>query len=101
MVQGYFNENQGIVVHMLGIRFTHLEDQYAEMEAEAILSSGGAKIFRKMIKYAGDIYHIRLKWNKDPESWKIQFAEWEYVPIDEIFPESLTILKKIFPNLER
>jgi hypothetical protein len=101
MVQGYFNEYQGIVAHMLGIRYNYLDDQTADMETEVILSSGGAKFFRKLIRYAGDIYHIRLRWIKDAESWRIQFAKWEYVTIDEIFPESFSILKELFPNLER
>jgi hypothetical protein len=65
-----------------------------------MLSSGAAEVFRKLIRYAGDYYRISLRLKKSPDAhFQVEFASWESVRLDELLPESLNVLKKLFPDL--
>ncbi len=65
-----------------------------------MLSSGAAEVLRKLVRFAGEYYRIELRLRRtDPKRWEIVYAGWEAVPITDLFPESLNILKKIFPGL--
>jgi hypothetical protein len=70
----------------------------AEIEIEVALSSGAAKIFRKAVRYAGQFYRFNIKLEKEEETWKCKTASWKYITLEELFPESFKILKKLFPN---
>lgn len=99
MIGQYFLDFQGIVSHILS---THIEDVSptdASIQTDVLISSGGAKLFRKFVKYAGDYYRIKAKLVKREGLWQLQYAEWAYISLEELFPESMSILKKIFPNL--
>ncbi len=99
LLAGYFSGRTGIVVHPLSSRIDALEFSQASLETEVALSSGGAEALRRLVKISPDNYRIKIGLVKDGTSWLIQSAEWSYISLDELFPESLTVLKKIFPNL--
>jgi hypothetical protein len=99
MISQYFLDFHGIVSHVLS---THIEDvtsSEASIQTDVLISSGGAKLFRKFVKYAGDYYRIKARLVKRDGLWQLQYAEWAYISLEDLFPESMSILKKIFPNI--
>jgi ketosteroid isomerase-like protein len=98
MVQSYFNQFRGIVIHILHTRIDEIEAQQASIQSDVALSSGAARAFRKLIRVSTDNYRLRIKLIKKEDRWLIRYAEWTYIGLDELFPESLSILKKIFSD---
>jgi hypothetical protein len=98
LLEKYFDRYRGIVVNVLATKVLHVTVPEAEIEIEVALSSGAAKIFRKAVRYAGQFYRFNLELVKEEEMWKCQTASWKYITLDELFPESFKILKKLFPN---
>lgn len=100
LLRDYFRRS-GIVIHILSVKVDALEpDGQASLRAEAMLSSGAAEVFRRLIRYAGDCYRISVRLNRGPSgAWQIASAGWATVPLTELFPESFAILKKLFPDL--
>jgi len=99
MVKDYFAHYKGIVIHVLSTRIDHVDPLAASIQTEAALSSGAAEVFRRLVRFSTDNYRFKFKLAKVQGVWKIQYAEWRYVSLNELYPESLTILKKIFPGI--
>ncbi|MEE9500898.1 MAG: hypothetical protein V3V48_02395 [Candidatus Aminicenantaceae bacterium] len=99
MAKHYFLEYQGIITHMLSTKIDEIAPGEASIRTDVLVSSGGAKLFRKFVKFAGDYYRIKARLVKRDGKWLLQYAEWEYTSLDTLFPESVSILKKIFPNV--
>jgi hypothetical protein len=99
MANGYFRQYRGIAVNVLSTRIDEIDFPEASVQTEVAFSSGAAKVFRKLIRVSLDNYRIKAKLRKEEGQWRIQYAEWSYVTLNELFPESLSILKKIFPEL--
>lgn len=99
LIRDYFRRT-GIVIHLLSTKVDAIEaDGRASVRAEAMLSSGAAEVFRKLIRYAGDYYRFNIRLRATPPAtWQIVSASWESVPLTELFPESLAVLKKLFPE---
>lgn len=95
----YFDRYRGIVVNVLGTNITKIEMPEAEIETELALSSGAAKLFRKAVRYTGQFYRFNLTLVKEGEKWRCKYAYWEVIPLEDLLPESLKIIKKIFPNI--
>ena len=96
MIRGYFNQFKGIVVNVLSTRIEEIKTPEATIQTEVALSSGAAKVFRKLIRLSTDNYRLKLKLRKAAGLWKISYAEWRPVSYDELFPESISIFRKIF-----
>jgi len=96
MIQQYFNQYRGIVIHVLSTQIDEINPPEASIRTEIAMSSGAAKALRKLVKFSTDNYRLKMKLIKSVERWQIQYAEWRYVSLDELFPESLSILQKIF-----
>jgi hypothetical protein len=99
LINEYFEKYRGIAINILATRIDEIKSPRASIQTEVALSSGAAKVFRKLIRYSTENYRLKIKLIKREERWQIQYAEWRYVSLDELFPESLAILKKIFPEL--
>ena len=95
MLESYFNQFRGIVVHMLGRRIEEMKPTEAVIQVEIAVSSGGSRVLRRLIRISTDNYRLNLKFVKRNDRWFIRHAEWKYISLDELFPESLSILKKI------
>lgn len=95
MLQSYFSQFRGIVIHMLSTRIVERSSSEAIIQTEMALSSGGARILRRLIKISTDNYRLKLSLIKRNDEWLIQYAEWKTVSLSELFPESLSILQKI------
>jgi len=96
MVRSYFKQYKGIAINVLGTKIDEINLREATIQTEVALSSGAAKVFRKLIQLSTDIYRLKIKLRKVDGLWKIQYAEWRYVSFEELFPESLSIFKRIF-----
>lgn len=96
MIDGYFRQYRGIVIHVLSTKVEEINMPEASIVSEVALSSGAAKVFRKLVKFSTENYRLNIRLIKRNEKWQIQHAEWRYVTFDELFPESLTIFNKIF-----
>ena len=99
MAKHYFLEYQGIITHVLSTKIDEIATDEASIRTDVLVSSGGAQLFRKFVKFAGDYYRIKARLVKRDGTWLLQYAEWEYTSLDTLFPESVSILKKIFPNV--
>lgn len=96
MIEEYFREYRGIVIHMLSTRIVEINTPEASVETEVALSSGAARIFRRLVRFSTENYRLKINLVKRNERWQVRYAEWKYVTFDELFPESLTIFNKIF-----
>jgi hypothetical protein len=99
LIDQYFEAYSGIVVNTLGTHFNDLKSFEAEIQTDVSLSHGAAKMFRKIVAYSGQTYRFTIRLKKINQKWKISYAEWRYVYLEELFPESMKILKKLFPKL--
>ncbi len=99
MINKYFDRYRGIAINMLSTRIDELRSLEASIQTEVAFSSGAAQVFRKLVRYSTENYRLKIKLVKRDDRWQIQYAEWRYITLNELFPESLSILKKIFPNL--
>jgi hypothetical protein len=98
MLKDYLARFRGIVVHILSTRFDSLEGDQAEIQTEVALSSGAAQVFRKFLRFSTENYRFGLKLKRSDGRWKISYAQWQYVSLDELYPESMSLFKKIFPD---
>jgi len=98
---GEYFRRTGIVIHLLGARVTPAgTGGEASVEAEAFLSSGAAEVFRRLLRVAGECYRFEVRLARSPgPGWRIAWARWESVPMSDLFPESLVLLRKLFPGL--
>jgi hypothetical protein len=99
LLNHYFDKYSGIVVHILSSRFLDLQKDKAEVETDVSLSSGAARMFRNLIAYSGQTYRFSLRLEKRDGVWEIGYAGWQYIYLHELFPESMKVLKKLFPKL--
>jgi hypothetical protein len=101
LIIGYLDRYRGIVIHLLGARIGDIgPDGRASVECEVSLSHGAAEVLRKLIRYSGETYRFRFDLRKNERAdWRFIYAEWQSIGLPDLFPESLEILKKLFPGL--
>lgn len=101
LVTDYLARYRGVVVHILGVHpGTVGADGRADIECEVALSHGAAEILRKLIRIGSEYYRFRFDLRKDAAGeWRFAYAEWEPLALTGLFPESLDILRKLFPDL--
>ena len=99
MIMEYFKKYRGIAINMLSSRIDEIIGLETYVQTEVALSSGAAKVFRKLIRFSTENYRFKIRLIKENDEWQIQYAEWRYVTLNELYPESLSILKKIFPDI--
>jgi len=101
LVKDYLDHYRGVVIHLLGVRIGDPGPEgRASVECDVSLSHGAAQVLRKLIRYTGEYYRFKLDLRKTgPDAWRFTYAEWQPVGLAELFPESLDLLKKLFPGL--
>ena len=100
LLEKYFERySAGIVVNLLETRIISVTLPHAEVETEVALSSGAAKVFRKAVRYAGEFYRFKLSLVKEGETWRCNKAAWENLTLQELFPESIKLMEKLFPGI--
>ncbi|MBE0665557.1 MAG: hypothetical protein E4H23_05760 [Chrysiogenales bacterium] len=98
MVEEYFSRYRGIVIKVLASRIELRSVQSAAVEADVAFYSGAASAFRKLIGFSGENYRFKFTMEKI-DMWTIRSCQWEYIPLSGLFPESLQILRELFPDL--
>lgn len=98
MVEEYFSRYRGIVIKVLASRIELRSAQRAEVEADVAFYSGAASALRKLIGFSGENYRFKFAMEKT-DVWTIRSSQWEYIPLSGLFPESLQILRDMFPDL--
>ncbi len=100
LLAGYVGGRTGIVVYRLGGRVEFPAADQAELRADIALSAGAAEALRRLVRLSPDLYRIRVELVKPGDRWLVHFAEWNAIGIAEVFPESLGVLERLFPNLK-
>jgi hypothetical protein len=101
LVGDYLAGYRGVVIHVLGVRFKEIgPDGRADVECEIALSHGAAEVLRKLLRVGSEYFRFRFELRKDEAgAWRFFYAEWEEIGLYELLPESLDILRKLFPDL--
>ena len=101
LVAGYLDRFRGIVVHVLGARVGEPgPDGRIGVAFEVVLSHGAAEVLRKLIRVTGEYYRFEAELRQDARgAWRYTYAAWEPLGLADLFPESLTVLKELFPGL--
>ncbi len=99
LIKAYFQDSRGIVMHILETRIAEMKSGEAKVQTEIVLSSGAAKVFRKLFRALGDFYRFDLKLHKIGDQWRIDYAKWQNLGFSDLSPESRSRLQKIFPGI--
>lgn len=101
LVAGYLDRYRGVVVHVLGVHPGAIgADGRVEVASEVALSHGAAEVLRRLVRIGSEYYRFRfgLRRGADGE-WRFVSAAWEPVAMTDLLPDSLEILRKLFPDL--
>ena len=55
-------------------------------------------MFRKIVRLSGEYYRFKIGIVQVGNLRRIRSARWEAVAAGDLFPESLTLLQKLFPD---
>ncbi len=97
-VKTYLNRFRGISVNILNIKTVNKSMTSAEVITEISFSSGIGKMFSKMVRSYGETYRFNLKMVEKIEKWEVIDARWEWMSLEDLYPESLKVLRELFPN---
>ncbi len=97
-VEIYLNRFRGISVNILNIKTVKKDNENAEVVMEVNFSSGIGKMLSKIVRSYGETYRFNIKMVRKRDKWEVIDARWEWVSIDELYPESLKVLRELFPN---
>lgn len=98
MVEEYFSRYRGIKAKLLASRIAMGEAGTASAEIDISLYSGVASALRQAVGFSGENYRIACVFRKNGK-WLLSEARWETIPMESLFPESLKMLRELFPNL--
>ena len=98
MAEEYFRRYRGIRIKMLSSRIAMGEGGRATAEIDVSLYSGIGAALRKAVGFSGENYRVSCVLRREGE-WRFSEASWENVALDGLFPESLKVLREIFPDL--
>jgi hypothetical protein len=101
LVKDHLDRYRGVVIHLLGVRLGEIgADGVVSVDCEIAMSHGAAEVLRKLIRFTGEYYRFRMEVRRTgPAEWRFTYAEWESIGLGGLFPESLDILRKLFPGL--
>jgi hypothetical protein len=101
LVTDHLSRYRGVVVHILGVRADAIgPDGRADVGCEIALSHGAAEVLRRLVRLGSEYYRFELGLRKDGAGeWRFAYAGWEEIGLGELLPESLEILRKLFPEL--
>ena len=97
-IRTYLNRFRSISVNVLDIKTVTKNMDSAEIITEISFSSGLGKVFQKIVNSYGEVYRFKILMSRRSKGWVVKGAEWSWVSIDELYPESLKVLRELFPN---
>ncbi len=99
LVAEHYRRRFGIVVHLLHTEIGDIRPGgTVVVEADVVLSSGGAELLRKIVPFAGEFYRFRLDLRRAGDDWRVAGAEWALSSANGLFPESRPVLRDLFPG---
>jgi hypothetical protein len=98
MAEEYFRRYRGIKIKLLAARVEMGTGGAAAAEFDVSLYSGIGAALRKAVGFSGENYRVSCRFRREG-AWRISEARWESIALRDMFPESLTILREIFPDL--
>jgi hypothetical protein len=98
MAEEYFRRYRGIKIKMLSSRIAMGQGGGATAEIDVSLYSGIGAALRKAVGFSGENYRVSCVLRREGE-WRVSQASWESVTLEGLFPESLKVLREIFPDL--
>jgi len=98
MAEEYFRRYRGIKITLLSSRIEMAAGGAASAEFDVSLYSGIGAALRKAVGFSGENYRVSCLFRREGE-WRISEARWENIAVRDLFPESLRILREIFPDL--
>lgn len=101
LITDHLSRYRGVVVHVLGVHpGTIGADGRTDVACEVALSHGAAQVLRRLVRLGNEYYRFRFDLRKDGAGgWRFVYGEWESIALTDLFPESLSILRKLFPDL--
>jgi len=99
LIEKYYYMRSGIVINILSSKIIELKVPKAVVIIDVAVSSGAGKVFRKLANYYGDYYRVEAGLIKRKNEWFVSSADWHIISFEELFPESLKILKKLMPEV--
>ncbi len=97
LLEAELGQRRGIVIHVLATRIDEIGAGEASIRTDLAVSSGAAEFFRRLVRVSADNYRFRIQLRKRGRDWKITAASWEWISLDDLFPESRSLLKKFLP----
>lgn len=98
MAEDYFKRYRGIKAKVLSSRVAMGEGGTVTAEIDVAFYSGAASALRKAVGFSTESYRVSCTFRKE-KTWQVVGARWEYVPVDGLFPESMKILRELFPDI--
>jgi len=98
LAEEYFRRYRGIKIKLLSSRIEMETGGAATAEFDVSLYSGIGAALRKAVGFSGENYRVSCRFRREGK-WLISEARWESIALRDLFPESLRILREIFPDL--
>ncbi|MEN8154477.1 MAG: hypothetical protein ABFR75_10685, partial [Acidobacteriota bacterium] len=86
-----------ISVNILNIETVNNTVDSADVIAEISFSSGIGKVLSKIANSYGEVYRFSILMSRQGREWVVKNAKWEWMSLSDIYPESLKVLKELFP----
>ena len=97
-VESYLNRFRVISINILNIKTVQSDNDTAEVVVEINFSHGLGKMLSKVIRSYGESYRFRMDMTRRVRGWVVKHAEWEWMSIEELYPESIKVLRELFPG---
>ena len=98
MVEEYLGRYRGVKAKILAARITLGGEGEASVELDVALYSGVAAALRKAVGFSGENYRFSCSFRRHGQ-WRVSKARWEFIQLESLFPESMKMLRELFPNL--
>ena len=97
-VETYLNRFRVIAINILNIKSVKKDNENADDFAEINFSHGFGKMLSKVIRSTGESYRFTLNMKRNDYGWVVINAEWNWMSIEELYPESIKVLRELFPD---
>ncbi len=97
-VENYLNRFKVISINILNIKTVNKDNENADVIAEINFSHGLGKMISKIIKSTGETYRFSLRMYRSSNGWVVNSAQWDWMSLEELYPESIKVLRDLFPD---
>jgi len=97
-VDAHLNRFRVIAINILNIKTVEKTNDSATVIVEVNFSHGLGRMLTKIIRSAGESYRFHLQMTRRGKGWVTAAAEWEWMSIEDLYPESIRVLRELFPG---